>query len=160
MKKIEKVLSVISGLFLVAMFILCLLQVIFRFILNISAPFTEEFARMSYIWLVFLMLPVLESRDEQMKVTYFLGKFPQNVQVGIYWFMSLCYVAFLVLLTIGSFRLVTSDTTVTFASTPWLKTNYQYIPILIGSITSIVCVIVRALNAKEVLRHEETEYEV
>ena len=68
--------------------------------------------------------------------------------------------AFLVLLTIGSFRLVTSDTTVTFASTPWLKTNYQYIPILIGSITSIVFVIVRALHAKEVLRHEETEYEV
>lgn len=69
MKKIEKVLSVISGLFLVAMFVLCLLQVIFRFVLHISAPFTEEFARMSYIWMVFLMLPVLDSRDEQMKVT-------------------------------------------------------------------------------------------
>ena len=160
MRKIEKVLSVISGLFLVAMFVLCLLQVIFRFVLHISAPFTEEFARMSYIWMVFLMLPVLESRDEQMKVTYFLGKFPKKLQLIIYWIMSLCYVAFLALLTIGSFRLVTSSTTVTFASTPWLKTNYQYIPILIGSIASIVFVIFRALRAKEVLNHEQMEYEV
>ena len=156
MKKIEKVLSVISGLFLVAMFVLCLLQVIFRFVLHISAPFTEEFARMSYIWMVFLMLPVLESRDEQMKVT----TSSENSQLIIYWIMSLCYVAFLALLTIGSFRLVTSSTTVTFASTPWLKTNYQYIPILIGSIASIVFAIFRALRAKEVLNHEQMEYEV
>lgn len=160
MKKIEKILSIISGLFLVAMFVLCLLQVIFRFVLHVSAPFTEEFARMSYIWMVFLMLPVLESRDEQMKVTYFLAKFPQHMQIIIYWFMSLCYVIFLVLLAIGSFRLVANNTTVTFASTPWLKTNYQYIPILIGSITSIAFVIFRALHVKEVLKHEEAEYEL
>lgn len=160
MKKLEKILSVLSGMFLVALFVLCLLQVLFRFVIRISAPFTEEFARMSYIWMVFLMLPVLESKDEQMKVTYFLGKFPQKLQMVIYWIMSAFYVLFLLLLTLGSFRMVTTSTTVTFASTPWLKVNYQYIPILIGSVLAIAFVIARVLSAREVLNHEQMAYEV
>lgn len=49
MKKIEKILESITAVILLVMLICCLLQVLFRFVLHISAPFTEEFARMGYI---------------------------------------------------------------------------------------------------------------
>lgn len=76
MKKLDKILESLSAIVLLFMLVCVLLQVLFRFVLKISAPWTEEFARMGYIWMVFLMLPVLESRDEQLKVTYFLIKSP------------------------------------------------------------------------------------
>ncbi len=72
MKKIEKILESITAVILLVMLICCLLQVLFRFVLHISAPFTEEFARMGYIWMVFLTLPLLEAKNEQLKVTFFL----------------------------------------------------------------------------------------
>jgi len=160
MKKIERVLSVTAGILLVAIFVLCILQVIFRYVLRLSLTFTEEFARMSYIWMVYLMLPVLESRDEQLKVTYFFEKFPRRAQAVIYWFMTICYAAFLLILTYASFLLVSKKTTVTFASTSWLKVNYQYIPILIGSVLAILFVIRRAVHMKDTLSKEKEEYQL
>lgn len=159
MKTLEKILSVICGCFLIVMFGLCLIQVILRK-LEISATFTEEFARMAYIWLVFLMLPVLESRDSQMKVTYFLSKFPMKVQLVLYWFMSLCYCGFLILLLLGSFKLASTPTVVHFASTPWLTTNISYFPMVIGSALGIIFVLNRAIHAKDILKKESEEYDL
>ena len=85
MKVLEKVLHGTAAIILFLMFALCVMQVVFRFILKISAPWTEEFARMGYIWLVYLMLPVLEFNDDQLKVTYFLDKFPYRLRVVVYW---------------------------------------------------------------------------
>ena len=50
MKKIEKILESITAVILLVMLICCLLQVLFRFVLHISAPFTEEFARMDGVF--------------------------------------------------------------------------------------------------------------
>lgn len=71
MKKIEKILESITAVILLVMLICCLLQVLFRFALHISAPFTEEFARMGYIWLVFLTLPLLEAEKRAAESDFF-----------------------------------------------------------------------------------------
>ena len=76
MKKLEKTIEALSLIFLCGMLVCCLLQVLFRFVIQVSVSFTEEFSRMFYIWMVFLMLPVLEARNEQLKVTYFFDKLP------------------------------------------------------------------------------------
>lgn len=160
MKVLEKILHGAAAVILFIMFALCVLQVIFRFVLDISAPWTEEFARMGYIWMVYLMLPVLESNDDQLKVTYFLDKFPYKLRVVVYWILTLLSAAFLVLLGIGSFKLASNHTIVSFASTPWLTVNIQYIPMVIGSVLGILFVIRRAIHMKETLRKAEEEYEV
>ena len=160
MKKIERILHDAASVVLFVMFVLCILQVVFRFVLKISAPWTEEFARFSYITLVFLMLPVLESNNDQLKVMYFLDKVPYKGRVVIYWFITILNVLFLLIVVCGSFLLATNSTIVKFASTPWLKVNHQYFPILIGSFFGILFVIRRALRIEETFAKDQEEYEV
>lgn len=160
MKKLDKILESMSAIVLLFMLVCVLLQVLFRFVLEISATWTEEFARMGYIWMVFLMLPVLESRDEQLKVTYFFDKIPYKGRVALYWVMSICYVLVLAVMIAGGVYYYRNTMTLNFASVKWLLMSYQYIPIVLGGITGILFVIRRALHFKEALAAAEAEYEV
>lgn len=160
MKKLDKILESMSAIVLLFMFVCVLLQVLFRSVLKISATWTEEFARMGYIWMVFLMLPVLESRDEQLKVTYFFDKIPYKGRVALYWVMSICYVLVLAVMIAGGVYYYRNTMTLNFASVKWLLMSYQYIPIVLGGITGILFVIRRALHFKEALAAAEAEYEV
>ena len=160
MKKLEKTIEALSLIFLCGMLVCCLLQVLFRFVIQVSVSFTEEFSRMFYIWMVFLMLPVLEARNEQLKVTYFFDKLPKKLRVVIYWGITFVYVIFLVILGYGSFEMIGQVHTLTFGSTAWLLMSYQYIPILLGSILGILFVIYRALHIKAVLQEAEDVYKV
>lgn len=158
MKKIEKIIEGMAALVLLFMLVCALLQVLFRFALKISAPFTEEFARMGYIWMVFLMLPVLESRDEELKVTYFFDKIPYKVRVVLYWVMSVIYVLLLACVTYGAWNYFGSTTNLTFGSVRWLLMSYQYVPVIFGSIMGIVFIIYRAIHFKSAFAKEEAEY--
>ena len=160
MKKIEKILENVTAVILLFMLICCLLQVLFRFVLHISAPFTEEFARMGYIWMVFLSLPLLESKNEQMKVTFFFDKIPLVARAVLYWLMSAVYVILLAFTTYVAMRYYQSASTLTFASVNWLLMSYQYIPVVIGCVLGILFIIRRAIHFKEAFAQEEAEYQV
>lgn len=160
MKKIEKILENVTAVILLFMLICCLLQVLFRFVLHISAPFTEEFARMGYIWMVFLSLPILESKNEQLKVTFFFDKIPLAIRAVLYWLMSAAYVVLLAFTTYGAVRYFQSASTMTFASVTWLLMSYQYIPVVIGCVLGILYIIQRAIHFKEAFAQEEAEYQV
>ena len=160
MKKIEQLAETVSVLFLFLMLVLCLMQVVFRYVLKISMPFTDEFARMSYIWLVFLMMPALENRDEQIKVMYFFDKLPRKAKVGVYCAMTLMYVLALLVLVVGSWRMMFESSNIVFGVTPWLTVSYQYIPLLIGSLLSIPVVICRAFHIQRVLKQAEDTFNV
>ena len=160
MKKIEKILENVTAVILLFMLICCLLQVTFRFILHISAPFTEEFARMGYIWMVFLTLPILESKNEQLKVTFFFDKIPLAIRAVRYWLMSAADVVLLAITTYGAVRYFQSASTMTFASVTWLLMSYQYIPVVIGCVLGILYIIQRAIHFKEAFAQEEAEYQV
>ncbi len=160
MKKLEKIIESCALVFLVGMLICCLLQVLFRFVVKLPVTFTEEFSRMFYIWMVFLMLPVLESKNEQLKVTYFFDKVPRKLRIGLYWVMTAAYVAFLAILSYGSYEVMGQVSTLTFGSTTWLIMSYQYIPILVGGVFGIVFVVYRAAHIKTVLQEAEEEYKV
>lgn len=160
MKKIEKILESITAVILLVMLICCLLQVLFRFVLHIPAPFTEEFARMGYIWMVFLTLPLLEAKNEQLKVTFFFDKIPMAIRAVLYWVISVAYVVLLVFTAYGAVRYYESASTLTFASVRWLLMSYQYIPVMIGCVLGILFIIRRAIHFKEAFAQEEAEYEV
>lgn len=158
MKKIEKALENVTAFILLFMLVCCLLQVLFRFVLRISAPFTEEFARMGYIWMVFLSLPVLEAKNEQLKVTFFFDKFPLKIRVALYWLMSAVYIVLLVFAVCGAVRYFQSSNTLTFSSVSWLRMSYQYIPVMLGCLLGILFIIQRAIHFREAFAQEEAEY--
>lgn len=133
MKRVAKTIETISIVILILMTFSALLQVLFRYVLRISAAWTEEFARLFYIYMIFLMLPVLESQNKQLKVTYFFKKLPYIPRVVVFFITNLAYLAFLTIFFIGGVRMIRASWDLTFASLRWLNAGVQYFPVVIGA---------------------------
>src|SRR5690625_2097535 len=54
MGKLSKVFENISGLFFLLMLVLILVQIFYRFIIQIGVPWTEEISRLFFIYLTFV----------------------------------------------------------------------------------------------------------
>jgi TRAP-type C4-dicarboxylate transport system permease small subunit len=74
-------------------------QVIARYVLKVALPWTEEFARYAFIWLVFLANALAERRKEHFRCTYFVEQAPRRVRY-LFWVVDeiLIFVFFLWLL--------------------------------------------------------------
>ena len=61
-------------------------QVIARYILKVSLPWTEEFARFAFIWLIFLANALAERQKEHFRVSYFVEQAPRRVRYAFWYF--------------------------------------------------------------------------
>jgi TRAP-type C4-dicarboxylate transport system permease small subunit len=62
-------------------------QVIARYILKVSLPWTEEVARFAFIWLIFLANAMAERQKEHFRVSYFVEQAPRKVRY-VFWFVG------------------------------------------------------------------------
>jgi C4-dicarboxylate transporter DctQ subunit len=62
-------------------------QVIARYILKVSLPWTEEFARFAFIWLIFLANAMAERQKEHFRVSYFVEQAPRKVRY-VFWYFG------------------------------------------------------------------------
>jgi TRAP-type C4-dicarboxylate transport system permease small subunit len=68
-------------LVLFTIIIVCVsLQVFYRYILNDPLTWSEELARFSFMWMVFLGLGLAERDNQHIAVDFFVGKMPSGVQ--------------------------------------------------------------------------------
>lgn len=66
---------------LFAIIIVCVsLQVFYRYVLNDPLTWSEELARFSFMWMVFLGLGLAERDDQHIAVDFFVGKMPSGIQ--------------------------------------------------------------------------------
>jgi TRAP-type C4-dicarboxylate transport system permease small subunit len=74
-------------------------QVIARYILQVALPWTEEFARFAFIWLIFLANALAERHNEHFRVSYFVEQAPRPVRY-VFWVVGeiLIFVFFIWLL--------------------------------------------------------------
>jgi C4-dicarboxylate transporter DctQ subunit len=59
-------------------------QVICRYVLQVALPWTEEFARFAFIWLIFLANAMAERQKEHFRVSYFVEQAPRRVRY-VFW---------------------------------------------------------------------------
>lgn len=74
---IEEVLCFISTAFLI--FFLSV-QVILRFVFNTGIAWSEEFSRISFIWVVYASVSYAAKFDKHIRVTIILQAFPKKIQ--------------------------------------------------------------------------------
>jgi len=55
-------------------------QVVARYILEVALPWTEEFARFAFLWLIFLANAMAERNKEHFRVTYFVEQAPRPLR--------------------------------------------------------------------------------
>lgn len=159
--KVIQLILIYFGVSLLLGMLFCIsAQVLFRYVLQTSFPWAEEFARMFYIWLVCIMLPVIESYDDQLKVAFIFDKLPMGLRKVLFYVFNVIYIAILIGFTYGAFHAMIGSWSLTFAVTPWLKTGVEYISLLIGAPCAILFVVYRMVHVNEFLAALEGEYNV
>jgi TRAP-type transport system small permease protein len=127
MQALNRSLDLIAGLLFAAALILVNVQIVCRFVLSISVPWTEEVSRLVFIWLAFLGA-ALGAREGSLIVIDTLPEF-----VGQRWntimgpIVRLVSLAVILFLFIGSIPLVNSVWPTTLATVDWISNGWAYL---------------------------------
>lgn len=159
--KLSKAIEILCCVFLLIMIFSCAAQVICRFVLKIPNTWTEEYSKLSYIAMVLLAWPLLEYKDGQLKVVYFLKKFPISVRTVLFFIINLAYLAYVVLFFASAVRAMTVSWGLKYSAIAWLNSGIQYMPALLAMPLAFIYVVARMFNFKEeVAKHDEFDIDL
>lgn len=82
------------------------IQVICRYILQVALPWTEEFARFAFLWLIFLANAIAERQKEHFRVSYFVEQAPRRVRYAFWVFGEILIFIFFIWLLLDSLQFV------------------------------------------------------
>ena len=91
---------------LVAIVVIVFLQVIFRYVLRISVPFTEELARYLGVWLVFTGGAALVASDGHIRLTFVVDLARGAARAGLIALSGLLVLLFNVILLAGGLQMI------------------------------------------------------
>jgi TRAP-type C4-dicarboxylate transport system permease small subunit len=117
---------------LIILVLLALAQILFRYVLEISVPWTEEVARMVYSFMIFTGVILVESENGHMKTTFLINKLPVERRIIFQSVINFMSIVFCGGLTYGAIRMIRSSWTYKMGSLPMISTAVVYIPIIIG----------------------------
>jgi len=118
------------------MLVLVTLQVLFRYVLQVSVPWTEEAARWFYAWQIFLG-SALAMRDRlHLQITVLLDRFSGRPKACLELLIALTGLGFLVGIIWGSLVMMRAVYPVQAGSFP-LSTSYLYLSIPVGLIAMV-----------------------
>lgn len=147
--KILMTVDVFCVVMLLTLIILALAQVLFRYVLKISVPWTEEVARMVYSFLIFTAVILVEGENAHMKTTYFINKLPVKIRYALQVVINLTSALFLVGLIYGAVRMARSSWIYRMGSLPSVPTAIVYLPIIFGFPFVIYFLLRQVKNYKE-----------
>lgn len=129
----------------VAMLVLVIAQVFFRYVLQVSVPWTEEAARWFYAWQIFLGSAIAMKQDLHLRATFLLERFPPRARACVDFIISLAGLAFLAGIIWGSLLMMRAVYPVEAGSFP-VSTSFLYLAIPVS------LVVMLSLTAKDVVR--------
>ncbi|MBZ0148028.1 MAG: TRAP transporter small permease subunit [Pseudorhodoplanes sp.] len=94
-----------SALFLVLVLVVVCLQVFFRNIVNLTAPWTEEAARYFCVWMVFLGCAAAVAYESHLRVTWLIDKLTGRMRSLAAIAICVVMLLFDMIVLIGSIRL-------------------------------------------------------
>ncbi|HBT49757.1 MAG TPA: hypothetical protein DEA61_08030, partial [Caldanaerobacter subterraneus] len=148
-KRLHDLVKIMGNTLLILLVFCVLMQVIFRYVLKISVPWTEELARVITIWLTIIGLAVIESENTQITTTYFVSKMKGSYQKIWKTVIALLTIIFLCTFFVGSLKMLPKASNIMLGSMPFLKTSIIYIPPIIAVPLAIIFIIYQLKDFKE-----------
>jgi TRAP-type C4-dicarboxylate transport system permease small subunit len=112
----------------VGMVILVIAQVFFRYVLEVSVPWTEEAARWLYAYQIFLGCTIAAREGLHLKATFLLDRFPPRVKAAVECLIAVAGLVFLAGIIWGGAVMVWATSTVEAGSFA-LSMSYLYFSI-------------------------------
>lgn len=146
-RKVDYV-NIITILAFIVMVIVVLLQVIFRYVMRISVPWTEEFARYLLILITFVG-GALAVRDKQhIAVTAIIDKLPKKLRYYLNKCFNISIILFLVAVFKGSIIMVNLTWETPVGSIYWLSTGKIYLILPVSITMMIIYLLNQLINEK------------
>jgi TRAP-type C4-dicarboxylate transport system permease small subunit len=146
LKYLDKTLDLFTIAMTVGIVLFVSLGIVFRFVLNFSAPWTQEMARYMFIYLTFIGSAIAVRENTHITIDMLLDMFPKLLKTVILIFVQVGIISFLVILTIGSWYMVQNSGGVSTASLRWMKMSHIYFSVFAGSILMIFYTLLRAFD--------------
>lgn len=132
-----------------AMLSLVTAQVFFRYVMQVSVPWTEEAARWFYAWQIFLGSAIAAKHNMHLRATFLLERFPPRARACVDLIISLAGLTFLAGIIWGSFLMMRAVYPVEAGSFP-VSTSYLYLSIPVSLL------IMLGLTARDLARDWRT----
>jgi TRAP-type C4-dicarboxylate transport system permease small subunit len=126
------------------MLVLVMSQVVFRYLIQVSVPWTEEAARWFYAWQIFLGSSLAMRDRLHLQITVLLDRFSGKPRAVLDFLTALTGLGFLAGVIWGSLLMIRAVYPVQAGSFP-VSTSYLYLSIPVGLIAML------ALAAREVV---------
>ena len=127
----EIIVWIATGGFIVMM-LAVIAQVFFRYVVEISVPWTEELARLLFVESMLLGMAVAIRRHEHIVVDFLFNKLPPRLRNAAGVLFNLTIILLLVLLMRGSWDLLVRNWNAQLVSLPWIRVGYVYLGLLIS----------------------------
>jgi TRAP-type C4-dicarboxylate transport system permease small subunit len=148
-KKMNKILDslfraieILMAFFLALMIILVFANVVGRYVFSIGFAWSEEIARLCFIYLVYLGAIGAMRDNRHLLIDTVLSRIPKKVQIIVYAVIQIIIIALMADLTIGSWGLVIQN-----LNDNWVATKFPtYLVYAAGLITGIAISIIALAN--------------
>jgi TRAP-type C4-dicarboxylate transport system permease small subunit len=136
MRWLQTFLEWTAGLLLFVLLVVGVLQVTSRYTGLMFVPWTEEMARLLFVWVVWIGAAAALFRGGHIRFDFLLERLPRSVQVGIGAAVTLGVAGFLILLVYHAHEIVrsTSSTFITLN----LSVKYSYLSVVVGAALMLV----------------------
>jgi TRAP-type C4-dicarboxylate transport system permease small subunit len=148
LKKINKpivmLISALGILFFLTVIVSVVMQIVFRFVLRISVPWTEELARLAVIWMTFFGIILVQADRESIRTDFFINKLPLKMRSVLEKIVNLVSIVLLLVILRGAIEMLPHASGVTMSSIVWLRSTVLYYPVIIA-IPFLVAYLIRDL---------------
>ena len=125
-KYVDSALDILITLGFIFMLLSAIMQVFFRYVVEISVPWTEEAARFAMIFVTFWGGATALREKEHIVIPTFFEKIPRTPRLLLQLVFILAIGVFLIYVFIGSLGMVKLTWNTPVGSIGWLKTGHVY----------------------------------
>ena len=144
-KQISRVAETGSAWLLAAITIIVALQVLFRYVLGVIAPWTEELARYTSIWMVYTGVIVATVRADHIKVTVLIDRFGPCLQLASEILAVIIGLFVSIIVFIGGIRLINLSWHRMAVTIP-VSVAVLYLPLVLFSMLSLLALSARVIE--------------
>ncbi len=145
LKRIGRVAETGSAWLLAAVTIIVALQVLFRYVLGVIAPWTEELARYTSIWMVYAGVIVATVRADHIRVTVLIDRFGSGGQLAVEILAVIVGLFVSGIVFVGSIRLIDLSWRQMAVTIP-VSVAFLYVPLVLFSLLSFLALSARAIE--------------
>ena len=132
----KRMIEYLAGILLFFMFLTTFFQVVARTLL-ISAVWSEELARLTYVWMVFLGAAVLIRDDGLIRVTVLVDRIGKQPARILRILTDIAILPFLAIITWGAWTNTVLNWKTFTPTVDWLRMGYVYLVIVIAGLVML-----------------------